>query len=575
MLIKIPCDWFLTDDILTNVRLGAPMRVMDALTRTGEIQTDPLLVSRQKNEWAYRRIWRYSAAFMLPALEGTRSYLILEGLCGRWNWIVNGISILSGDSSRAEAEVTRALKEGENCVEIEFMPEPHSVLFSQRGFWGQMLFKSTGSRSISSFMAEIDDEDSVRCLVRLDALCSADVSLVYTLKTAQETRTETVFEAVSPGVNHFEHRPFAGMPKGRKAEMLVEIFSENEKEDEAAYPLFTPETLAPLRGFASGDVFTMALIQKAGGNCALCESSQRSRMLAADRGLVVAWNTDFVRTALPCAQRWETVTEMTGGLPMLFKNGAIFAMSGLKKDALDHAYKAIQEPGDDHEAAFHVSRYLQAVSLRADAEEARRKNEAFLLKDVRDISPVAVSCALFDADDRPRPAYYALTDAWKNEHAYVKMPSEEPRDEIAVLPVYYLTDKDMGIATVSARAYSLDGRELVSANFPVLGGNREPIGRLLAEIPEDGKLVVRTAVLRDGDVISSSDALMVFDDSALSDIDKTQLLFRNGAIENAGRTAAVGVTIPGAEYFGILLPGESVLIPKGKPNRAEGLNTIY
>lgn len=58
MLRKIPCDWFLTDGILSDIRLGAPLKVMDALLRAGVVKDDGRLISRLNREWVFRRSWR-------------------------------------------------------------------------------------------------------------------------------------------------------------------------------------------------------------------------------------------------------------------------------------------------------------------------------------------------------------------------------------------------------------------------------------------------------------------------------------------------------------------------------------
>lgn len=331
-----------------------------------------------------------------------------------------------------------------------------------------------------------------------------------------------------------------------------------------------------MRGFQTFDAFDMSLSQRTGANCAYFKPSPRLMSLAADRMLTAKEDASALYEARPASQRTDTLSALTGDDPSLFEEGKLFRVSGVKETAFHDLYALAGDKKTDAEFILGLSRYIQAVSLRKDAENARRKGADFIVTGVRHHTPRAVSSALFDSDDRPRPAYFALANAWKSVHAFVSEGDLSAEDGILALPVYFVSDHPQDeVYTVNAKAYAIDGRELLSANFPALGNSADAIGRLCTELPEDGLLAVRVRVLLSESVISSSDYLFSYKDGAIGDIRSTQLLLRGNTLENAGSTCAVGVSIPGADYFGILLPGEKITIPDGKPNRAEGLNVIY
>jgi len=573
MLIKIPCDWFLTDGILTDVRLGAPLRVMDALRRTGDVQADGPVISRLHSEWVMRRRWIYKTSFPVTALSGERRFLVLEGLSGKWSWRLNGEELAGGGSGRAEAEVTSLLHEGENHVEIAFEPCANDDLVSENGFYGSMYLKNTGLRAIASLRFDCEN-GAVSAKTKVDAVAAGSLAFRYRLRMGEDMREATVNESVTEGENDFLHTPFEDSVPDGKCEISLELFLEEEREDDARCAMYVSSAEGAMRGFSASDAFGMAYIRRAGGNAVCAPDETRLRNLASDRRLRFSPVSDGFHTARPAFQPMDVLSEMAGETDFLYKKGAIFRLSGLDVHALDDVYALSGDRKDDKEYVIRLSRYMQAVELRKNAEDARRKGESFLLDGVRDHTPMPVSSALFDRSERPRPAYFALSDAWKTEHAYASAPASVSDDGILAVPVYYLCDDASGISTINARAYSLDGRELVSASFPALGGSAEPVGRLLAEMPEDGYVVVRTRVMKNDEAVSVSEILIARDAALISALPETQLLLHDDRVENAGSCAAVGVTVPGADYFGILLPGESVPVSKGKPNQAEGLNTI-
>ncbi|MBQ1255712.1 MAG: hypothetical protein IIX93_00345, partial [Clostridia bacterium] len=198
----------------------------------------------------------------------------------------------------------------------------------------------------------------------------------------------------------------------------------------------------------------------------------------------------------------------------------------------------------------------------------------FILKNVRDEAPVFASRAIFDMNERPRPAYYALMQAWSREHAFAVCSAEGVVDGICTAQAYYVCDEGAESATVNVTAYGADGHELIGSNFPVLGSSKESVGRLMIEVGDEPFIVIRTKVVRSFHDVCVCDTVLPIGGS-IYDAEETQLIYKNHGIENVGGVAAIGVSIPGANYFGAILPGERVEIEPGKPAAAEGLNILY
>ena len=155
------------------------------------------------------------------------------------------------------------------------------------------------------------------------------------------------------------------------------------------------------------------------------------------------------------------------------------------------------------------------------------------------------------------------------------MPSYySPADGIVSVPVFSLSDEKTPPCTVNVRAYSMDGQELITAGFPVPGRATDVIGRLCVEMPEDGLLLLRASVLRDGACVSRSDRLITLNEACLSALRPVQLLPDAATLRNASNTVAVGVSVPAAHYFGALLPGETLPLDEPRLPGFEALKPL-
>lgn len=331
------------------------------------------------------------------------------------------------------------------------------------------------------------------------------------------------------------------------------------------------DDVAP-RGFAGADAVAAARAADVGANALCAPDVLRARMAAAEHGLTfIPYHSLATQRAARACQRYEALLQLAGDESRML-DPALWRLTGCDPDAPELA--ALLSPDGDFEAACRLSRYRQAISLRDAAEHARMKRVPFLLDGARDEAPVCASGALFDLDGAARPAYFALADAWRPEHAFVLPPESFPADGIVSVPVFYLSDEKMPPCTVNVRAYSMDGQERITAGFPVPGRATDIVGRLCVEMPEDGLLLLRASVLRDGTCVTRSDRLIALNDDCLSSLRPVQLLRDGDNLRNASAYTAIGVSVPAAQYFGALLPGETLALNEARLSLVEALNPL-
>ena len=351
--------------------------------------------------------------------------------------------------------------------------------------------------------------------------------------------------------------------------LRAEILSGGVVSDSRDARLYIPADETAPRGFAGADAVSAALAAEIGANALCAPDASRARMAAAEHELAfIPYHSLAIQRAARACQRYEALLRLAGDESRVL-DPALWRLTGCDMDAPE--LSSLLSSDGDFEEVCRRSRYRQAIALRDAAEHARMKRVPFLLDGAKDDAPTCLSGALFDLDGAARPAYFALADAWKSEHAFVLPPESFPADGIVSVPVFYLSDEKMPPCTVNVRAYSMDGQELITAGFPVPGRATDVIGRLCVEMPEDGLLLLRASVLRDGACVSRSDRLITLNEACLSALRPVQLLPDAATLRNASNTVAVGVSVPAAHYFGALLPGET--LPLGEP-RLTGFETL-
>ena len=354
--------------------------------------------------------------------------------------------------------------------------------------------------------------------------------------------------------------------------LRAEILSGGVVSDSRDARLYIPADETAPRGFAGADAVSAALAAEIGANALCAPDASRARMAAAEHELAfIPYHSLAIQRAARACQRYEALLRLAGDESRVL-DPALWRLTGCDMDAPE--LSSLLPSDGDFEEVCRRSRYRQAIALRDAAEHARMKRVPFLLDGAKDDTPTCLSGALFDLDGAARPAYFALADAWKAEHAFVLPPESFPADGIVSVPVFYLSDEKTPPCTVNVRAYSMDGQELITAGFPVPGRATDVIGRLCVEMPEDGLLLLRASVLRDGACVSRSDRLITLNEACLSALRPVQLLPDAATLRNASNTVAVGVSVPAAHYFGALLPGETLPLDEPRMPGFEALNPL-
>ena len=203
MLKRLNGSWYLTDGILTPVRLDAPACVGDALRGAGILTDGESAADLLKNEWIYRREWRYSLSPEGGFPADGRAYLSLFGLRGEWTALLDGRELARGDDT--EAEIALPAGEPGATLTIAFAVPAAAPLWPRVGLDGGCLLRTVGSAAITSLSLNVPDDApwTARTAVRAEAAGACD--LRYVLEIGGE-RTETIVrETLAPGENFFEH----------------------------------------------------------------------------------------------------------------------------------------------------------------------------------------------------------------------------------------------------------------------------------------------------------------------------------------------------------------------------------
>ena len=201
MLKRLNGSWYLTDGILTPVRLDAPACVGDALRGAGILTDGESAADLLKNEWIYRREWRYSLSPEGGFPADGRAYLSLFGLRGEWTALLDGRELARGDDT--EAEIALPAGEPGATLTIAFAVPAAAPLWPRVGLDGGCLLRTVGSAAITSLSLNVPDDApwTARTAVRAEAAGACD--LRYVLEIGGE-RTETIVrETLAPGENFF------------------------------------------------------------------------------------------------------------------------------------------------------------------------------------------------------------------------------------------------------------------------------------------------------------------------------------------------------------------------------------
>ncbi|MBQ3669242.1 MAG: hypothetical protein II920_08455 [Clostridia bacterium] len=567
MYRKLYCDWFLTDDVFAPVRLDAPMTVEEALTASGRIPAEMSYEEHMKVEWIYRRRWRYFTDFKPEAAQ--RMFLRLSGLKGSWQVLLNGAEAARGTDSAAAFEATQGLREGTNRLEVCFDADISGELRPVTGFGGMLSCRLGGKVAITRL--ELSEDD--RIFLALDSANGGEVEIRLNLKNPSGRYSHTFTETLNAGYTPLAVSELKDklMP-GEANEIEAHVYTDGEVSDEAVFICFLPTEFSLPRGFVADTEETISLAENAGALSAFTMDSEPNaahRLLSARHGLESLSAAELeIATALPALKPYDELMSISGGEEGLGAS-EMWALSG--SSIKDYEAMASRVASGDVEHIVSCSRYIQGRELRFRALDARLSKNYLALDGVADKLFAPASRALLDCPGRPRPAYFALMSAWQSEVGYVKPVSAQKTDGIVSCEVYLVCDAPVSpVDALHVEVYDIKGRKVLGNSFPAVA--QGCVGRFTVELPENGCAIMRTALVKGEESVMSTDEIVFADGVTFEDMPLTQLLSDGGRVTNVGEHAALGVCVPGARYFGCLLPGESVKSTLGDPDAAEGLN---
>ena len=567
MFRKIHCDWFLSDGIFAPTRLDAPMYVEDALISCGRIRADMSNPEHMAVEWIYRRVWTYYTDFEI-AEEKKRTFLRLSGLKGSWRALINGAEAARGSGGSAVFEISANLQK-RNRLEILFDADTSGEMRPVIGFGGMLSFRQTGEAAVT----KLNITEDARLFAAVDMRKEGEAELRLRVKNSGGKHENTAVQALAFGYTPLVFDEMSAfLASGETNEVTLEVYCGREISDTCMLTAFISGEDVQPRGFLAENEEMIGLGEKAGALAAFtieAEPDFSHRQLCARHGLESLSADNLTLTLpLPAVQPLERLIALAGGEEQLEKK-EFWLLAGSDRQCLDDVKPMV--PSGDTEKMIALSRYRQAVDLRQNALEARLNDRYFIVDGVQARPAMPASSSLMDVPGRLRPAYYALMGAWQSEVGYVKAAENEPGSGIVSCDVFYVGDAGLpAVDALSVDIYDLDGNRRVGNSFPAL--ERGCVGRFTFELPENGAAIARTSLVKGEESVMSTDEVILRADKYFEDLPLTQLLAEGGKITNVGSCAALGVCVPGAAYFGCLLPGEYVTAAQGDPDEAEGLN---
>ena len=166
---------------------------------------------------------------------------------------------------------------------------------------------------------------------------------------------------------------------------------------------------------------------------------------------VAAWprrkNASGTRKAILLAAGLRAAEEPTYPQPWISRN-----------IRLSPSHAMGEEPG----RIAQLTRYAQAECVAFAAREARERGARFLAAKAFDEEFAYASAALVEANGACRPAFWALRDAWKSVHAFLRMDlwqRVEPEKAVS-LEAVLLRDTPLGTLHLRCEAYGMQGESI-------------------------------------------------------------------------------------------------------------------
>ena len=568
---KLTEGWRLTDGILPETLMEKPMCVYEALREAGRAPDAEMGMNAMECEWISLREWTYSLKLDAPGEDDERVFLELSKCAGMGKAYLNGEMLGNLYSGAVRLDMTGAMREGENLLELKFAPRFHVRPERKRPLPEIGLVCAPVLRTVNFALIErmrissrMDGRDGI-IAVEMDVNAFAGGKYLFVYGVMMDGEPIGRFE--------FAEKLKAAMQKV-KHEIRIEnaMYLEPEKLEETVYSI----KLTMERGGIGCDGRHMETAFRRGEAAKCMEVCQwpvsgelidRMLDMGAD-GIRMkgqpeeAFEANDFLAGLTVVQAGERVAE-TG---MLAAEEMKRYAAGEKCWPIDCAVwklrggelmEGSEAFGADAEKYAKAARFVQAQRVMLKALANRREGKRSIVSLDEEFAYFAGD-ALIERSGKERPAMALLKRAWNEEMAFCELPEggRASCDRLIQMNIWALAERKRGsILTAKVMSFTLRGEKLAEQSFPVVGGEARLAGALeMRTPPEEGLLIVRTELSEGkGEAISRVDCVLAAGDAPvirlLLEAEETRLGSRFSKLRNDGSAAAISAGQ-------CLLPGE-------------------
>ncbi len=512
---KLTEGWRLTDGILPECLLAQPCDVLTALREAGHVPDYSQGLNAMACEWISARRWKYSLTFDLPEEDDERFLLELNRVCGRGEALLNGETVGEFENGAVRLDLTGFLKPEGNVLELWFQAPASAYMRPDQaeplpriGLCAPAVLRAVNFVTVEeiSLSSGMEGEDGTLCVkTRLTAHTAGRYAFRYILSLDGELAGMFEF---------YERLPAARRLVRHDLKVVLPALLDVKRLDETVYDV-------------------KVSIERAGVACDVRHMETAFRRREGEvirRAAVSAWPppADLIDRLIGLGADGIVLSgapengfeknDFLAGLTVVLDNGIIEAQGMVRAGKLEKlaagetawppensALWRLRGGGEVKDAALFADadtyarllRYSQAIRVAREARLARRMERGAAAQ-IDEPFPFLASNALIEWDGKERPALRSLRHAWKAEHCFVEAAGiQRPGSELDI-PIFGLAEKRPGeILTVSARLLTMNGEELASCSYPVIGGKNRPAGQLTARLPEQSCVLIARCELFD------------------------------------------------------------------------------